>query len=72
VPLVEGIGQGDLFRRSGTMAMGIPFYDRNDITVDWEKELLKAWCREAAMVEEGVPGPEARTKLRSPQIVQRA
>jgi len=52
--------------------MGIPFYDRNDITVDWEKELLKAWCREAAMVEEGVPGPEARTKLRSPQIVQRA
>jgi len=44
----------------------------NDITVDWERELLKAWCREAAKVDEGVPGPEARTKLRSPQIVQRA
>jgi hypothetical protein len=63
---------GDLFRRSGTKAVGIPLYDAADVTVDWEKKLLKAWWREAAKGGEGVPSPEARTKLRTPQIVQRA
>jgi hypothetical protein len=63
---------GELFRRPGTKALGIPLYDAADVTGDWEKELLKAWWREAAKVEEGVLGPEARTKLRTPEFVQRA
>jgi hypothetical protein len=64
---------GDLFRPPGTKAVGIPPYDANDVTDDWEKELLEAWWREAAAVEEEVPGPEARTKVvRTPHFVQRA
>ena len=34
---------GDLFRPPGTKAVGIPPYDANDVTDDWEKELLEAW-----------------------------
>jgi len=64
---------GDLFRPLGTKAVGIPPYDANDITDDWEKKLLEAWWREAATVEEGVPGLEAETKvIRTPRFVQRA
>jgi hypothetical protein len=64
---------GDLFRKPGTKALGIPPYEAGDLTDDWEKELLKDWWAEAAEVEEEVPGPEAQTKgLRTPQFVQRA
>ena len=65
---------GDLFRQPGTKTVGIPHYDTNDVTDDWEKELLDAWWREAAaVVEKGVPSPEAETKaIRTPRFVQRA
>jgi pimeloyl-ACP methyl ester carboxylesterase len=64
---------GDLFRKPGTKALGIPPYEAGDLTDDWEKELLQDWWSEAARVEEEVPGPEAQTKgLRTPQFVQRA
>ena len=63
---------GDLFRPAGTKALGIPPYDANDVVEDWEKELLDAWWREAAAVEQGLPGPESQTKARTPRNVQRA
>jgi hypothetical protein len=63
---------GDLFRRPGTKAVGLPPYDASDLADAWEKELLDAWWRGAAAVEREVPGPEAQTKVRTPQIVQRA
>jgi len=64
---------GDLFRQPGTKTVGILHYDTNDVTDDWEKELLDAWWREAAAVEKGVPSPEAETKaIRTPRLVQRA
>ncbi len=64
---------GELFRQPGTKTVGIPAYDTNDVTDDWEKELLDAWWREAAAVDKGVPSPEAETKaIRTPPFVQRA
>ena len=63
---------GDLFRKEGAKALGVPPYDESDITEDWEKEMLEAWWLEAARVEEAVPGPEEKTKLRTPRLVQRA
>jgi hypothetical protein len=63
---------GDLFRGPGTKSVGIPPYDANDVADGWERDMLEAWWREAAAVEEEVPGPEAQTKVRTPRIVQRA
>lgn len=63
---------GDLFRSKGMKASGIPPYDETDVTNDWEKQMLEAWWAEAARVDEAVMGPDARTKLRTPRVIQRA
>jgi hypothetical protein len=64
---------GNLFRPGGTKAFSIPPYDAADISDDWEKEFLEAFWREAAEKEEGLPDPEAQTKVvRTPRFIQRA
>ena len=63
---------GDLFREKGTKSISIPPYDENDVTEEWEKELLQAWWVEGARIDQNVPGPEAQTKLRTPRVVHRA
>jgi hypothetical protein len=63
---------GNLFRKKGTKSLSIPPYDETDVTEEWEKQLLQAWWVEGARIDESVPGPEAQTKLRTPQMVQRA
>jgi hypothetical protein len=62
---------GDLFRPGGR-ATSVPPYDKNDVEEGWEQELLDLWWREAARVEPQVPGPDARTRARTPLVVQRA
>lgn len=74
-PPPERIGMafyGDLFRKKGTKSLGIQPYDEDDVTKEWEKQLLHAWWVEAARVDQKVPGPEDQTKLRTPFFVQRA
>jgi hypothetical protein len=63
---------GDLFRPRGKKAVGIPPYDFSDIADDWEKALLELSWRAAAEAEDEVPAPETRSKLRTPEFVQRA
>jgi hypothetical protein len=63
---------GDLFRAKGGKATGGPPYTAVDVEEGFEQELLEAWWIEAAASEDAVPGPEATTKLRTPQTVQRA
>ncbi len=63
---------GDLFRKKGAKSLGIPPYDENDVTEEWEKRLLEAWWVGGARMDTSVPGPEDQTKLRTPHVVQRA
>jgi pimeloyl-ACP methyl ester carboxylesterase len=63
---------GDLFRARGEKAVGGPRYVAADVEEVFERELLEAWWAEAAASEDGVPGPDATTKLRTPRTVQRA
>jgi hypothetical protein len=63
---------GDLFRRSGTKGVGEPSFRAGDVEEGFERELLAAWWREAAGTEAQVQGPDAKTKLRTPDSVQRA
>jgi hypothetical protein len=62
---------GDLFRKPGKKAGGLPPWTAADVDDPWEQELLMAWWREAAR-EPAVPGPEDKTKLSAPDWVQRA
>ncbi|KVC74846.1 hypothetical protein [Burkholderia ubonensis] len=62
---------GDLFRPAGKSALDPP-YDANDLDDEWENAMLDLWWREAARVESGVRGPDARTKISVPDSVQRA
>ena len=62
---------GNLFRPAGKAA-GDPPFDASDVTVQWERELLELWWREAGRTDPAVRGPDARTKLGMPNIVQRA
>jgi hypothetical protein len=62
---------GNLFRPRGKAAVDPPF-DASDVNEDWERELLELWWREAARIDPAVHGPEERTKLGTPNIVQRA
>ena len=62
---------GNLFRPRGTMSLTDPPYDATDVDA-WEAELLEAWWREAARVDPQVPSPEAKTMVRTPNVVQRA
>lgn len=63
---------GDLFRPKGRKALGEPRYQASDVAVEWELTTLEAWWGEAAAQDRAVPGPDASTKLRTPQVVQRA
>ncbi|HEX5301373.1 MAG TPA: hypothetical protein VFW50_30725 [Streptosporangiaceae bacterium] len=60
---------GDLFRGKG---LGEPPYTAKDVSAGFERELLEQWWREAAATDPAVPGPEDKTKLRTPDPVQRA
>jgi len=63
---------GNLFRPGGKAAPFDPPFEASDVADDWERELLELWWREAANVDPAVLGPDARTKLSTPSIVQRA
>jgi hypothetical protein len=63
---------GDLFQPKGTKAVGIPPFDASDVEDGEERELLELWWKEAARIETQVPSPDDQTKVRTPQIVQRA
>lgn len=63
---------GDLFRPKGKKSLGEPRYRASDVGTDWEAALLRLWWEGAAAQESDVPGPDASTKLRTPQWVQRA
>ena len=63
---------GDLFRKKGTRSAAIPPLTADDVTSDDEKELLQLWWEAAARVDRTVPGPDAKTRARTPQAVQRA
>lgn len=62
---------GTLFRPKGK-AGGYPPLDASDVTDGWEREMLELWWSEAVETDPAVSGPEERTKLRTPNIVQRA
>src|SRR5262245_19169958 len=62
---------GNLFRPAGKAVIDQPL-DASDVAEDWERELLELWWREAARVDPAVRRPDERTKLRTPNIVQRA
>lgn len=62
---------GAMFRPPGKGAVDPP-YDANDVNDEWERALLETWWREAARIEPTVAGPDARTKLSVPTVVQRA
>jgi hypothetical protein len=63
---------GDLFRKKGTKAASVPPLTSKDVTSDTEKELLALWWKEAARVDSMVAGPDAKTRARTPKLVQRA
>lgn len=63
---------GDIFRPAGSRAVAAPPRSADDVTDPLERDLLLAWWAEAARLEPAVPGPDARTRLRTPHLVQRA
>ena len=63
---------GDLFRKSGTMAAGLPPLTASDVDNTDERELLRLFWEEAAKTDDAVMPPQAETRARTPQIVQRA
>lgn len=77
-PAPERLGMafyGNLFRKKGTKgtkSISIPPYDENDITDESERQLLEAWWVGGALIDKNVPGPKEQTKLRTPDLVQRA
>jgi hypothetical protein len=63
---------GDIFRTPGAKALGEPNYTSEDVDDPLERELLELWWAEAARADPAVPGPDEKTKLRTPWVVQRA
>jgi pimeloyl-ACP methyl ester carboxylesterase len=64
---------GDLFRPpGGRKGLGEPPFDASDVTEEEEVALLALWWAEASRVDHRVIAPDARTKLRTPDLVQRA
>ncbi|WP_246264170.1 hypothetical protein [Acrocarpospora pleiomorpha] len=62
---------GDLFRKSGARAVGSVPLDATDLTDD-ERDLILGWWKAAAVLEPAVPGPGDATRMRTPDILQRA
>jgi hypothetical protein len=69
---ISGVPFTEALFRPGGKAAGNPPFDASDVTDEWERELLERWWREAALTDPAVRGPDARTKLITPNIVQRA
>ncbi|NIY62752.1 hypothetical protein SMALB_0672 [Streptomyces malaysiensis] len=64
---------GDLFRPPGELlAVGDPVLTAADVAPGLERELLLAWWRQAAAVDETVAPPDADTLVRTPASVQAA
>lgn len=63
---------GDLFRPPGAKGLGEPYFVAADVENGFEQDLLEALWREAAVVDSRVAGPDDATKVRTPQVVQRA
>lgn len=63
---------GDLFRHRGHRGLGTPELDAADVEDGIERELLLQWWEHAARLESAVSGPDERTRLRMPHVVQRA
>jgi hypothetical protein len=64
---------GDLFRPDGEwLAVGDPQYTAADVMPGIEEELLLAWWRAAASVDERVAPPDGDTLARTPGSVQAA
>jgi hypothetical protein len=63
---------GDLFRAKPGKAIGAPLYTAADVADGFEAELLEAWWAAAAFSDSNVPGPDSRSKLRTPSMVHRA
>ena len=64
---------GDLFRPQSGKALGKgPQYSAVDVENGFETELLEAWWLAASASDEAVPGPGAKTKLRTSRSAQRA
>lgn len=64
---------GDLFRPPGEqLGVGDPFYVAEDVLPGLEHELLLAWWRYAALVDDAVPPMDADTLVRVPRSVQTA
>jgi hypothetical protein len=63
---------GDLFRKSETMAAGLPPLSASDVDNTDEGELLTLFWEEAAINDDAVMPPQAETRARTPQVVQRA
>jgi transposase-like protein len=63
----------DLFRPAGELlTVGDPLYTATDIQPGLEQNLLFAWWRAAAEVDDQITGPEADTLVRTPRSVQAA
>lgn len=50
----------------------LPPLNAADVKTEWEVQILEKWWREAARSDAKVPDPDAETKFRTPQTIQRA
>src|SRR5215471_16471197 len=69
---IAAASYGDLFRPTETMAAGLPPLSASDVDNADEAELLRLFWEEAAKTDDAVMPPQAETRARTPQIVQRA
>ncbi|NNN36558.1 hypothetical protein HLK59_40640 [Streptomyces sp. S3(2020)] len=70
---VRCVFYGDLFRPPGRkLSVQDPPLTAADVSQGLEADLLLAWWAEAARTDDAVPGPDARTLVRTPATVQRA
>lgn len=64
---------GDLFRPKGrTLAVATPPLTAKDVQAGFDADLLELWWAEAAVVDDNVIDPRARTLVRTPSTVQAA
>src|SRR5262249_11374276 len=64
---------GELFRKAGTRVAGYPPLDAADVQDEWEIHMLLELWTQAAVQQPGImTRPEDKTRVATPQIVQRA